>query len=83
MLTFTQFFQSKTIWMTALMAIFNAVQAVHPVVPADIASQINVGLGAAIAAARVSNTQGQTVASTKTTTVVENTAVKTPSDTKS
>lgn len=56
-----QFLKSKTIWATAAMFIFNGIQGSYHVVSPDQASTINLFLGGLIAAARVSNGQGNTL----------------------
>lgn len=59
MLNLSQFFKSKTIWATALTFAFNGLQATHPIVSTDTATQVNMLLAGVIAAARVSNTQNK------------------------
>jgi uncharacterized protein YaiL (DUF2058 family) len=58
-LSLAQFFKSKTVWATAATLAFNALQGTYHIVPADTASQINMGLAGVIAVARASNTQGK------------------------
>jgi len=58
-LSLSQFFKSKTIWATAATFAFNGLQATHPIVSTDTATEINMILAGVIAAARASNTQGK------------------------
>lgn len=60
MLSLKQFLWSKTIWVTALCLVFNAVQGTYHIVPADTATDINLFLAGLIGAARVSNTTNKT-----------------------
>lgn len=57
-LSLSQFFKSKTIWATVATFAFNGLQATHPIVSGDTATQINMLLAALIAGARVANSQG-------------------------
>lgn len=55
-LSLSQLFKSKTIWATIAAFTFNGVQAVHPIVSADTATQLNMIFAGVIAAARAANT---------------------------